>query len=105
MAKSTYKRIAAVEKTLEILDYLAHRKEPATGVDIANATNLNSNTVMCHLATLEDHGFVQQVGGDYDGAYRLGMKLAIYWARVKSNLEAGIAKQQQDLDSISPKGD
>lgn len=97
MAQSTYKRIEAVKKTLEIIDYLGHQKEPVTGVDIAKAVSLQAGTVMCHLATLEDGGFVQQVGG----AYRLGMKLAVLWARKKAALETEISKKQEDLNSIT----
>jgi DNA-binding IclR family transcriptional regulator len=37
---------------------------------------------MCHLATLEDLGFVSTVGD----RFRLGMGLALFWARVKSTL-------------------
>ena len=95
--KTTYRRIEAVSKTIQILEFLATQKEPTSGPDIARAADIALGTVMCHLATLEEAGIVQQVGG----AYRLGMRLAIYWARVKSNLEGEIARKQQDLDSIS----
>ena len=94
---TTYKRIESVYKTTEILTFLAHQKEGASGADIARAVDLPKGTVMCHLATLEEVGFVQQV----NGAYRIGMKLAIFWARAKSNLEGEITRKQRDLDSIS----
>jgi DNA-binding IclR family transcriptional regulator len=94
---SSYKRIEAVSKTIQILEFLATQGEPATGPEIAGSVEIALGTVMCHLVTLEEAGFVQQVGG----AYRLGMKLAIYWARVKSNIEGEIARKRQDLDSIS----
>lgn len=94
---TTYKRIEAVAKALQIIDYLAGVKDVATGPQIAQAIGMSVGTVMCHLATLEDGGIVTMIGG----GYRLGMKLAVYWARVKSNLEAGITRQQRDLESIS----
>ncbi|GFO61186.1 hypothetical protein GMST_35110 [Geomonas silvestris] len=95
--KTTYRRIEAVSKAIQILEFLATQKELATGPEIGRAVDIALGTVMCHLVTLEEAGFVQQVGG----AYRLGMKLAIFWARVKSNLEGEIARKRQDLESIS----
>ncbi len=81
---TTYRRIEAVRKTGEILKYLANIKEPATGPDIAKAVGLPTGTTMCHLATLEDLGFVLTIGE----RFQLGMGLALFWARVKSTLEA-----------------
>lgn len=97
---STYKRIEAVAKATQIIDYLASVKDVTTGPQIAQAVGMSVGTVMCHIATLEDAGYVMSIGG----GYRLGMKLAVHWARVKSNLETGIARQQSDLDSISIPG-
>ena len=97
---TTYKRIEAVSKALQIIDYLAGLKDVTTGPQIAQAIGMSVGTVMCHLATLEDAGYVMMLGG----GYRLGMKLAVHWARVKSNLEAGIARQQRELESISIPG-
>lgn len=98
---STYKRIEAVTKTTQIIDYLARVKdEAATGPQIAQAVNLSVGTVMCHLATLEDAGYVTAVGG----GYRLGMKLALHWARVKSTLEGQRDRVNRDLESISIPG-
>jgi len=88
---TTYRRIEAVRKTGEILKYLANIKEPATGPDIAKAVSLPTGTTMCHLATLEDLGFVLVVGE----RFQLGMGLALFWARVKSSLEA----QRDNIDN------
>ena len=79
----SYKRIEAVRKAREILKHLGQVKEPSTGPEIAKAVGLAVGTAMCHLATLEDLGIVQRVG-DY---WRIGMGLALIWARVKANLE------------------
>jgi DNA-binding IclR family transcriptional regulator len=83
MTEKTYKRIEAVRKAGEILKHLGQMKEPATGQGISAAVGLPTGTVMCHLATLEDLGFVQQIGD----RWRIGTGLALIWARVKSNLE------------------
>ncbi|MDD2319139.1 MAG: ArsR family transcriptional regulator [Geobacteraceae bacterium] len=98
---TTYRRIDAITKTTQIIDYLATVKaEAATGPQIAQAINMSVGTVMCHLATLEDAGYVTAVGG----GYRLGMKLALHWARVKSNLEGQRDRIGRDLESISIPG-
>ncbi|OGC00113.1 hypothetical protein A2V82_16365 [candidate division KSB1 bacterium RBG_16_48_16] len=93
---STYKKIEAVRKTGEVLKYLSSQKDAVTGPELGKAVNLPVGTVMCHLATLEEMGFVQSVG---DG-YRLGMGLALIWARVKSNLEGDRVRVERDLGAI-----
>lgn len=93
---ATYRRIEAVRKTGEILKYLANTKEPATGPDIAKAVGLPTGTTMCHLATLEDLGFVLTIGE----RFQLGMGIALFWARVKSRLEAEKSHIERDLKSL-----
>lgn len=97
MATSSYRRIEADNKVCEILKFLGNQKTAVTGPDVAQAVGLPTGTVMCHLVTLADHGFVQQVG---DG-WLIGMGLALIWARVKSNMETNIERQKRDLESIS----
>lgn len=89
--KNSYKRIDAVRKTGEILKCLAHQKDPVTAPVISQAVNLPTPTVMCHLSTLEELGFVQGVGD----RWKLGLGLALIYARVKSSLEA----DRQRIDS------
>jgi DNA-binding IclR family transcriptional regulator len=86
-----------VNKAAEILKYLGNQKTAVTGQDVAQAVGLPAGTAMCHLVTLADAGFIQQVG---DG-WQVGMGLALIWARVKSNLETSIERQKRDLESIS----
>lgn len=93
---TTYKRIAAVTKAGEILKYLANQKEPVAGAEVAKAVELQAGTVMCHLATLEDLGFVERIGD----RVRLGMGVAMLWARVKSNKETDQAKINGDLRDL-----
>ena len=93
---TTYKRIEAVRKTGEILKFLAGQKEPIPCPKIAQAVNLPTGTTMCHLATLEDLGFVSTVGD----RFRLGMGLALFWARVRSGLEGDRARIDQDIKSL-----
>lgn len=82
MAQS-YRKIEAVTKALEILEYLATQREPISGPDIARAVGLPVGTVMCHLATLEDKNFIRRVGGYIE----LGMGAAAIWAKKKALLE------------------
>jgi DNA-binding IclR family transcriptional regulator len=83
MTEKTYRRIEAVRKAGQILKHLGQMKEPATAQGISAAVGLATGTAICHLATLEDLGFVQQIGD----RWRIGTGLALIWARVKSNLE------------------
>lgn len=92
----TYKRIEAVRKAGEILKYLAHQKEPVNGPEIGKALGMAEGTVMCHMATLEDMGFVQSVGD----RWLLGIGLGLIYARVKSNLEAERDKINKNLDEL-----
>jgi len=96
MAQKSYNRIAAVTKACDILAILAESKEPLTGSEVALRVQLPAGTVMCQLITLEDAGFVQEVGG----GWRLGMKLALFWARVKSGKEAERERVDRDIGAL-----
>lgn len=92
MAQS-YRKIEAVTKTLEILEFLAKQREPINGPDIARAVGLPVGTVMCHLATLEDKNFIRRVGG----CIELGMGVATIWAKKKSLLEGQREQINRDI--------
>ena len=93
---STYKRIAAVQLTIRILKMLAEQKKPVSGQEVTRALDAAHGTVMCHLATLEDDGFVRRIGEHYE----LGMELALFWARKKSQIENSIAIKHQELNLL-----
>ena len=97
---TTYRRIETVRKAGEILKYLAGEREPAQAKLIAQAVNLPVGTVMCHLATLEDLGFVTAIGE----RFKLGMGLALFWARVRASLEADKARTEQNIKSLDTEG-
>jgi len=97
---ATYTRIGAVKTAIAIMRYLSEQRQPVSGQDVAKAMNIPHGTAMSHLATLEDEGFVQCIGG----AYKLGMGLALIWARVKSNLEGERDRISKDIESISIEG-
>ena len=93
---STYRRIAAVELTTRILKMLADQKQPVGGQEVARALDEKHGTVMCHLATLEDAGFVRRIGEHYE----LGMQLALFWARKKSQLENSVVVATDALNRL-----
>ncbi len=97
---TTYRRIKSVNTAFEILEYLADQRELVTGAQVAADLNVPFPTVMCHLATALDRGYVQVVGEQY----RLGMKLAVFWARMKSLKEGELQRAQQDLDILNGEG-
>ncbi len=93
---STYRRIAAVELTTRILKMLADQKQPVGGQEVARALDEKHGTVMCHLATLEDAGLVRRIGEHYE----LGMQLALFWARKKSQLANNIVTTTDALKQL-----
>lgn len=96
-AGKSYRRIKAVDTTFEILEYLAECREPVTGSRVAEDLDIPFPTVMCHLASHHDRGYVQVIGDQY----RLGMKLAVFWARMKSMKEIELQGVEQDLAELN----
>jgi DNA-binding IclR family transcriptional regulator len=94
---TTYKRIKSVQTTFEILEYLAECREPVTGSQVAEGCGLPFPTVMCHLASHQDKGYVQTIGDKY----KIGMKLAVFWARMKSAKESDLQGIQDDLQALN----
>ncbi len=90
---TTYRRIKAVYTSFDILEYLSDCREPVTGSRIAQDLAVPFQTVMCHLATAQDRGYVQVLGDKY----KLGMKLAVFWARVKTQKETELHNIKQEL--------
>ena len=90
---TTYRRIGAVKTTFDVLEYLADCREPVTASQVAADLGVPFATVMCHLATQQDNGYVQVIGDKY----KIGMKMAVFWARVKSAKESEIQDVQRDL--------
>lgn len=61
--------VQAVQRTFEIIDVL-QTTGGARVTDIAKATGISKGTVHCHLATLEENGYVMKEGP----AYKLGLR-------------------------------
>lgn len=84
MAEKSYTRVESVKKACRVLGVLAEAKEPLTGSEVAIRVQIPPGTAMSILVSLEDEGFVQEVGG----GWKLGMKMAVMWARIRSSMEA-----------------
>jgi DNA-binding IclR family transcriptional regulator len=88
----TYKRIGAVTTAVQIIKYLSDQREPVSAAVVAEGTNIQYATLMCHLVTLEDAGIVRQVGDHW----QLGTGMALLWARSKARTEA----QQHNINNL-----
>lgn len=95
--EKTYRQIEAVRKSGEILKFVANEKEMPSAPEVARALNMSVGTVMCHLATLMDIGFLKQVNDRYE----LGMGLALFWARKKSRLEGERDRVNENIRQLS----
>lgn len=94
----SYKRIAAVKTACEILEFVSAQIKPPSVAEISGALNLPQGTALCHLATLEDAGFIE----GSNNAYKLGHKLGFFWACIMSDLQRrqkDIAKQIKTLET------
>ncbi len=92
-----YRRIGSVQKACAILDYFGRQKSPVSSNTVAVELGMPHGTVMCLLMTLVDAGFLLQT----NERFRLGMKLAVFWARTKAQLETDRAEIDRKLDDIS----
>lgn len=93
---TTYRRIEALRMTDAILHFLQDQRAPVSGQEISRALDAPHATVMCHLATLGDMGWVQTVGGYYE----LGMRLALLWARYRSRTQGKIETMSGQLAEL-----
>ncbi len=91
-----YRRIKAVELTISILKYMAQKVQPVSGQEVAKALGESHGTIMCHLTTLEDGGFVKRVGEGFE----IGIYLGVFWASIQTSRKSRISKAQADLEKI-----
>ena len=80
----------------EVLGALASFREPAGLSEISAACGLSRNKVFRILRTLEKLRYVEALGDHY----RLGMQLALYWARTKARLESERAEIDRTLKEL-----
>lgn len=94
----TYKTISSVEKAIDIVEYLACNGISSLST-VAAAVGMSPSNARSHLETLIDYGYVMEMADHYN----LGMRLAVLWARVKSNLENRLILIDKELESITIK--
>lgn len=78
MAKTTYKRIEAAAKFVQIVEFLHQQTGPVSAGRIAEEVGLPLGTVQCHLATALDAKWLRQVGGEYESGPRISGMYAAY---------------------------
>ncbi len=89
-------RIEAIAQAGQVLRVIADSKEPMGAQEITRVTGIKPNTAFRILVTLDEVGFLKQIGEKYD----LGMGLALFWARKKSRLLGTREQIDGDLNSL-----
>jgi len=91
MTDKSYRRIGAVKTAAAILDQVG-RSRGATARELADGLQLPYGTVMSHLATLAECGYVRQDGE----SFRVGQKLGVFWAMLRADLQG----QRDKIDEM-----
>lgn len=92
----SYRKIKSVELTIAILKFMGQEIQPVSGQEIATALGEAHGTVMCHLVTLEEGGFLRKV---YD-RYEIGLYLGVLWTSIKASRDARVNDAKSDLKKI-----
>lgn len=92
----SYTKIGAVQKSIEIMKFMAREVQPVSPTEISNAVGIPFHTVMSHLATLEDDGLVQKV---YE-RYEIGIFWGVFWNSIKASRESILNSARNDLEKI-----
>lgn len=96
MTEGNRYRIEAVYLAGQILKTISEIKRPLGSAEVARELGITVNQAFRMCMTLEELGFLKQVGDKYD----LGMGLALFWARKKAMLEGertGVERQLSEL--------
>jgi DNA-binding IclR family transcriptional regulator len=93
---ATYRTIDAVKKAGEILDFIADQRVPVGGKEVSDGIGMAFGTVMSHLATLEEMGWLTRIGERYE----MGMKVALFWSRKKSQLEGKRENINKEINAL-----
>lgn len=96
MSRDSYKRLNTVILTADVLQFVAQHG-PCSAYDVADGVEVPFSTVMCHLKTMEDLGWLRMVGGHFD----IGPKLAVFWAAFRRRAELKVAEGKRDLEQVT----
>ncbi len=83
MSKQDY-RIAAVDKTLDILEFLAQQRKKMALPELSVALGMPKATLFRYMVTLEGRGYVRK--GPDDDNYALGFKVLELGSNILANL-------------------
>lgn len=89
-------RIESVYQAGQVLRAVAETKGAVGSSDIAKNLGIKVNTAFRMCVTLEELGFLKQIGDKYE----LGMGLALFWARKKATLEGERAAIDRDIEKL-----
>ena len=89
-------RIESVFQAGQVLRAVADSKGVMGPTEIAASLGIKVNTAFRMCATLEELGFLKQVGEKYE----LGMGLALFWARKKASLEGERVAIEKDITQL-----
>jgi len=93
---NSYRRIASVKTACEILEFLSEQDGPVPVLEISKTLEIPQGTVMCHLITLEDVGFVER----NNDTYKLGYKLGLFWAQTMNKLQAKKRNIERQIEML-----
>lgn len=74
--------VKSVQTALELIDTIQQREEAGV-TELADDVGLSKGTVHCHLATLEENGYVVKK----DGRYRLGLRFIDIAHHIRNRVE------------------
>lgn len=96
MAKDGRYRIESVFQAGQVLRAVAESKGAVGSTELAASLGMTVNTAFRMCATLEELGFLKQVGEKFE----LGMGLALFWARKKATLEGERESIERDITEL-----
>ena len=96
MADKSRYRIEAVFQAAQVIKMVSEIKGAAGPSEIAERLGITVNTAYRMCVTLEEAGFLTQVGDKYD----LGMGIALIYARTKAHLECQKEEIEKNLAAI-----
>ena len=89
-------RIESVFQAGEILKLITDAHEPLGPTEISQRLDVTMNTAFRMCVTLEEMGFLRQIGGKYE----LGTGMSLLWARKKAALKTEKERIEKDLLSL-----
>ncbi len=97
MAATSCRKIEVLMTADRILGVMQDAKEPLSVSELTRLTGLSTDMVFRQIGTMEDLRWVERIGE----GYVLGMRLAVVWARRKTQVEAKIERAERELSELT----